>query len=484
MGTKKLNPTLGLWAVLVGSFFLISPIFAVIDILPDFIGYAFICYGVSKFADMEDRLERAAKLFRRMALLGVARLIAIVVTYGMSSPVERPAMQLLCSFVLCVLDVMTLIPAWKHMSEGLLYLATRNDGKAVFDVSYRPNSKARDPRYIEKTLLEKISHATLIFLVAREVLAVLPEFAVLNATEGGADVGLRTTLYEYIGFMRVVCAAAVTIWGIVWLVRFVRFAIHLGKDKAFFAAMREKYTQEVLIKPELFARRGIKRGMVFMCVGFAFALDFFLNDLYVTPICVMPDFLMGLLIGVGLLLIRKYVKGNRWVFAVVTTGVYTAVSATEWVLQFNVFKMSDIAYRFNYFIRDIDLYNRWTYMMAVRVAVGVACMVMMFALIHLLSDVIKRYTGFTVAIEHNPATQMRIKALHKELRTKLWVSFGFGCATAVSSVVYLFAYTQSMQSLWQMWGLVDIVMAVVFAITFIYATMQIFKQIDYKYLLS
>lgn len=475
MKTKKLSAKLGLGAVLAGSLFLISPMFAVIDVWPDFIGYALILWGVGKFADMNAKIADAATYFRRMVLLGVARMVAVLVVYGMASPTERPTMQLLCSFVLCVLDCMTLIPAWKNLSGGLLYLATRHGGEALFDVSYKKKNIKRD-----KTLLDKITKSTVVFLVAREVLSTLPEFSVLTSPQGGADVTTRTSLYEYIGFMRQMCSIIVVIWGIVWLVKFLRFGFHLGHDKLFFEQMREKYQNEVLTRPELFARRGVKSAMVFMCIGMAFSVDFFLADIYTIPLCVTPDFLLGLLVMVGLLIIRKYVKSSRFISTMIVTVVYTALAAMEWAMQLIYIDMRDMRWAYH----DEVFFERWQHMIVVKVLTSLAFIVLMVFLVKLLGDAVNRYTGFSVTAHDSQNPNERIKELHRELKKRLWVAFGVGVASAISSVMYIITLPLSSNTLWELVGVVDIAIPMILAVVFVHATMQIFEQIDYKYMLS
>ena len=496
MKTKKLSPTLGLWAVIVGSFFLISPMFAVVDILPDFIGYAFILFGVSKLADMNDKIEASAKLFRRLVILGVVRLVAILVVYGMASPTEKPTLQLLTSFVRAILDVMTLVPAWKNLSGGLLYLSTRHGGQAVFDMAYpakpkKPKkvksskkAKQKPPKKVKpktKTLLDKLTKSTLVYLVVREALSTLPEFAVLSSTQGGADTATLTSLYDYIGFMRQMCSIIVVVWGVVWLVRFVRFALHLGKDKVFFDAMTAKYQTEVLTRPELFARRGVKRAMVFMCIGVVFSVDFFLSELYTSPICVTPDFLMGILLLVGLLLIRKYVKGSRWTPCVVATVGYTLLTAVEFVLQIAYINMTDLRWAYH----DGLFYERWQHMIVVRVITALSFVALLLWLISLLGDVIEKYTGFSVTGHDSANPSQRVKELHRELKRRLYVVLGVGIAVAVVSVLYIATLPLVSSAIWwEFVGVIDVILPMIYAVVFIHATMQIFEQIDYKYMLS
>ena len=471
MKAKKLSPKLGLGAVLVGSFFLISPIFAIIDVLPDFIGYAFILFGVSKLADINDKIAESAALFRRLVILGLVRWGVVFFVYGVSSPIERPTLQLLCSFVLCVLDCVTLIPAWKSLSAGILYLSTRHGGEAVFDKAYTGQPKH------DKTLLERMTSATLTFLVAREVLSVLPEFAVLNSSKGGADVATRTALYDYIGFMRSACGLIVLVWGVIWFIGFVRFARHVGKDKVFFAAVTEKYGAEVLSRPELFARRGVKRAMICMCAGLVFSVDIVVSDLYTDPVCVTPDFLMGLLLLAGLWLMRKYVHRGKFAVAFILTLLYTALTVAEWITPLSWMNVGNLYH-------NAQEYQLWTTAVRLRGVVSVLSVAVILSLVRLLCDVIVRYTGFSVTDYDSAQPSLRIRELHKSLRNRLWLSVGFGAATAASSVVAIEVSPFAAYTMWEAWIVVDVALPILYAVTFIYATVKIFEQIDYKYMLS
>ncbi len=472
MKEKRLSPTLGLWAVLMGSFFLISPMLAVVDVLPDFIGYALILFGVSRFADMNDKIEDAAKLFRRLMILGLVRMGAIVFIYGVSSPVEQPVLQLLCSFVLGVLECMTLIPAWKKLSGGLLYLSSRHGGEVVFATSYAGKRNGSS-----KTLLERTTHATIVFLVAREVLATLPEFTVLTSEKGGMEAGEGLAIYDYISFMRETCAVIVLVWGVIWLVRFLRFGFYLGKDEIFLTAMREKYSQEVLTRPELFARRAVKRAMILMCIGMCFSVDFFLADLHTTPICVTPDFIMGILLTVGLLMMRKYADKRRLISATAVTSVYTLLAVAEWILPLSwmdIRKLHNAPY----------LYERWTWAIIFSGVMALLSVGALLLLMGVLFNVIDRYTGFSVTAHDSASPNLRVAEIHRSLKRRLWVAFGLGVVTAASSVVSVVVLPFSEYSLWELWGTVDILLPIICAVMFILAVMEIFEQIDYKYMLS
>ncbi len=473
MRKKKLSPTLGLGYMIAGACFLISPMLAIVDVLPDFIGYALILKGIYCLSDMNDSISEAARLFRRMIILGLVRLALVFFVYGMASPTEQPTLQLLCSFVLAVLDCMTLIPAWKYFSNGLIYLATRHEGTAVFDKQY-PGARKRVPEG-SKSRTEKVTSFTLFFLVAREVFSVLPEFAVLTHEKGGAEEGNRIMAYEYIGLMRQMCALVVVVLAIIWLVKFIRYMKHLMKDTPFFENLRHKYEAEVLTRPELFARRGVKAALVFLCVGFVFTVDFFMDN-----ICITPDFLFGLFVLIGLLLIRKFVKTKLWYGALAVTVIYIPATVGEWILQLNYFTLSDASEVY----RHIEPYNRWMNMLFVRGGTLALGLVLLLFLMLVLMQAVKRYTGFSITAHDSATPNLRVREVHRNLNMRLWIAFGLAVIAAAASIVYLLTLPLARETLWEAWLFADLLISGIFIVSFAHTVMVIFEQIDYKYMLS
>lgn len=473
MRTKKLSPTLGMGYVIAGVCFLISPMLAVVDILPDFIGYALILKGIYCLSDMDEHISEAARLFRRLLILAIVRLGLVFFIYGMASDTEQPTLQLLCSFVLAILDCMAIIPAWRSLGNGLIYLGTRLEGKAVFDKRYPASHKRIYSN--TKTLTERTFGYTVFFLVTREVLSTLPEFTVLTHQLGGADAGNRTMVYEFIGLMRGMCATLVVILGIIWLVKIIRYLVHLMQDRPFFEALRHKYETEVLTRPELFARRGVKLALVFLCVGLILTVDLFLDD-----VCVTPDFLFGIFSVISLLCLKKHVKGQAWTAALVGSVAYILLTAGEWVLQLGYFTLSDGVWAF----RKAEIYALWMNMNYVRAITLLAGLLLMFLLVRVLIQAAKQYTGFSVTARDSVRPNERVAEVHRDLTHRLWIGFGLFAAASVASMVYMLTLPLAHDSLWEAWGFVDVVITGIFAAFFIHTVTVIFEQIDYKYLLS
>ena len=58
--------------------FLFNPNIAVIDVLPDFIGYILISLALIKLSDINETIAEAASLFNKMILIDAAKIFAIV----------------------------------------------------------------------------------------------------------------------------------------------------------------------------------------------------------------------------------------------------------------------------------------------------------------------------------------------------------------------------------------------------------------------
>ncbi len=470
MSQRRVRPTLGLGWVMIGAFFLISPYFAVADVLPDFIGYAFILKGLYCLSDMNDRIEEASRLFRRLLILSCVRVVLLLFIFGVAAPAERPTMQLLCCFVMAILDCMTLIPAWKNLSGGLIYLGTRHEGKAVFDKCY-PGGEPRSAL----SLTESTFLFTTVFLVAREILSVLPELTVLSHSLGGAEMERPIGLYDYIGLLRGISAAIVLVFGVIWLFKFIRYFSHLLKDGIFFENLRQKYEAEVLTRPELFARRGVKCAMIFLCVALVFTVDFFLDD-----VCVTPDFIFGILSVIALLILRKYIKTPWWNAAMALSVLYIPLTACEWLLQQFYFRLSEGASAY----RRADVYYQWVNMNVVRAVTLIVGLVLMVLLVKVLEEIVRRYTGFSVTAYDSAQPSERVREVHKDLTTRLWIAFGLGVLSSAASQIYMAVLPVMENTLWEMWGAADFLLTGIFVAFFVHTVTLIFEQIDYKYMLS
>lgn len=416
-GVKKLNRSLGLGMITAGAWFLFEPYIGVLDLLPDAAGYLFIFLGLYRMADLDDRLAEARKGARNLALLGLARLVAMFLSFGVVSPTEQPVFMLLALFSLAVLDCLVLVPMWRNFCGGLLYLGARHDATVMFD----RRGLGKRPRIYN--MVERYTTISTVFFILHEALAVLPELTVLSHEKGGAELGQGTHYYDFVGFFRVVGIAISLVLGIIWLILTIRTIRRLKGDTPFFARLTEKYRAEILPRHDLFARRAVGSAMVCLIVAAVLSMDIYLDG-----INLVPDFLSAILLLLSVLFLQKYAGKNR--LAQVLTVAFGLSAAVTWVMQFKYFNKNDMAYVF----RDPDVYQRWSSVLFVQCVTVALFFAAVAFILKSIFGMVKKYTGLHAYREGSAYVAERNQAIHHLLRRKLIVVLVFAGLVALSTL--------------------------------------------------
>ena len=417
---KKLTRYLGLSYMVAGACFLFEPYIGIIDLLPDALGYLFLFLGLYRFADLDDRLGEARKGARNLALVGIARWIAMFLAFGFVSPTEQPVFMLLALFSLAVLDCIALIPMWKHFCGGLLYMGSRYDATAMFD---RRRIGRRQGTY---NAVEKYTAVSVVFFILHEALAVLPELTVLSHEMGGAELGQGTHYYDFVGLFRGVGILLSLVLGIIWLILTICFIHKLKGDKPFFEKLTEKYRTEILTRHDMWAMRAVRASMICLVTAAVFSLDFYLDG-----VNLLPDFLTAVLLFLSVWFIRAY-AGKKPLLLVVMAAL-GAVSAIPWVMQIRkYFVWGDTAEVF----RHDETFARWQTVVVLQV-VSSALFILSFALIlHHLYRMVKRYTGLRAFREGSTYAKERSESIHRLIRKKLIAVMVSACLVALSTLFH------------------------------------------------
>ncbi len=487
--------SLGLDLVLAGAFFLFDPFISVFDLLPDFVGYLLITVGLYRLGDLDDRMADAARLSRRMVLLGVLRLSAVALIFGVISPSEQPTFVLLVLFSLGVLDVIVLVPLWKSLGAGLLYLGTRHDATALLDrarpLRRRPSKKNHRAEHTYNATERYVAQTT-VFLILREILVILPETTVLTHERGGAEVGEGTIFYDFVGLFRLFGIAVSLGLGIAWLIITIRFLRRVMADRPFVERLRTLYISDILPRHDLFARRAVKAALIALTAAFACGANF-----YIDGINIFPDLPVAILFGLSLFLIRRYAGRERW--AAVTVGAYGVATLATFLAQFFCLRMEQIADVKD----DPALAPRYTTML---VLVSVTAFLFCLASVLVLRAVYRltlRHTGVAALREGSSYAEDRNRAIHRHLRGKL-IAVGIVAAVcAVSSVVqwgviphmpdlaafggtdgagetmFIFFYDLIRQG----YGVIDFALRALLVGLSVHACSEIFEQMEYSHLM-
>ena len=414
----KVGKYLGIGLFTAGAFFLFDPFVSVLDMLPDALGYLFLLWGLYRLSDMDDRLMEAAKGMRLLAVIGLARPVALLMAFGLVSPVEQPVFILLALFTLGVLDCIVLIPMWKNLCGGLLYLGSRNDATALLD---RRRRNGQPGTY---NAMEKYTAYSVFFFIARECLVILPEVTVLFHEKGGVELNEASRLYDFVGLYRVVGMAVSLVLGLIWLIQTIRLFRRIKGDTPLWERLTHKYCTEVLVRHDLFAMRAVKLSLGCLIIATVCSLD-----LYLDGVNVIPDVFSALFLGMSLLFLRRYTGKN--LPAAVTTAAYGLFAAISWILQLKGYcRITDLT---NGIPEGAD-FDRWQNTVLLQSVSSILFLVSVLLVLRSLFGLVKRYTGVHAYGDDTDYATRRTEAIHTLIRKKLIVVAVLAAITALATL--------------------------------------------------
>ena len=240
----KRKDGMGYGLMLIAGVFLWNPVVGMIDILPDFIGYLFLLAGLSRIADLGDRLGEARERFRVVFRISLGELVAqfLVNVFIRNAPViddphgqNLPAWTLLFSFIVFAAECYFLIPAYRELFRGLGALAERKDA------AHLKNDRRDRSQY------DRMGTFAVIFVAGKNLLSLLPEFSSVSTYEyESGSTFFRFDWYEYIDLLRLILLVPALILTVVWLVRWIALFSGAKRDAAFQSAICADYESQVL----------------------------------------------------------------------------------------------------------------------------------------------------------------------------------------------------------------------------------------------
>ncbi len=452
----KERKNLGLGLLPIAAFFLFNPTFAVLDVLPDVIGYLLLYIGLRPLADMNYHIEDALGCFWRMIGVSGLQLLSLFWLFGICTTKERPVAILLFSFTFAVFEILLLTKGFREMYEGFLYLGSRMDATAVF-VEDKKNRSATS----------RIELLTIVFVFAKAVLTTLPEFASLtqNTYDSGSSL---SRMYQYISLFRTIAVGAMLIINILRLTKFIEYTLSLITDRPFIEALEEKYRTEVLPKESLFIRRAIQLGTVILGIALIPTLD-----IYIDYVDFLPDFLCPAILLVGYFTLGKYTGKSR---------LFIPLAAANIVTSFIAY-LATVNYYAHYSIAMIETfdsaYNAYIILCIIKCVDALSFLAMMLSLRPILGHIIENFTGFIPMDMANQKKSDKLAYVHGELKRKVTVLTVFAVIASVMSVLYI-TLIRYLNFMW----LIEFVFYLILIIVFISATRAIVGEVEEKYMLE
>ena len=450
----KFKKYAGIGMLIWGFMFLFNPEIAVIDILPDFIGYALICAGLTNLSDIYYQFADAKKAFSKGILISAAKLVSFFVLVGLFSYSERPVGMLLFTFVFAVLELIYIIPAYRYLFEGFLYASQRLDSDSVLKYAYNDRKtekilkKCRKKGTNPQNLTVRAYKRAAVFVIIKNTLAVAPELTSL----------INNNQYTYIGLLRFFSVIICLVFGMFFLINTVRYFVALKKDKIFINQLEEKYNLEVLPKAHIFTQR--KVSAMLTC---SMTLAFLSINLYSDEINLIPQFLFFALAIFLFSSLKEY--GKLKVRGTLLAVIGFAVSAVEWILSVIFYK--------NHYIGEVSKFPH-AYKEYYTVAVFSVLQSLLFVatvaiLLFVIYNIAKTHTGKP---EYENGIPVRNKVHKFELFTYKKACVIAAVMAFISKLCYLFNIFASPFSInfWmiEMSPLIDTISSIIFALYFAY----------------
>ena len=394
----RLRKNIGFTLIFFAFFFLFEPSYALVDPLPDFIGYTILCIALMNLADINDKIKRAQISFRNGIILSVLRTISLVIVNKTAEEGEQSIGQLLFVFVFALCELIILIPGYKALFEGLLTLGTFEGGEAV-------HLKKRDNA---KNASEKAFSFTVSFLILKNIVCALPEFTSLHANSG----------YEFANILRIFAIIIVAPVGLYWLLNTLVYFKRVEKDAPFIEALTQKYIDKAAGSPDFFKNRAYTWSH-YAVLG-ALLLSF---DLYLEKLNVIPDFLFYGAVIILVVLLRKHVRYAGAIVALSTLGVLWSISIHIIEKEFySRFYIEAI-------IKNFDAYNHFNLLVCVYAVESIVFIALLFFILRAL------YKNFAEMIfeKHSNTDSYYIEHC-KSLKSRAIVCFIIGIFNTVATM--------------------------------------------------
>lgn len=462
MNKRNKKHLMGLPLISAGFLFFFLPDFTVLDILPDLIGYLLISSGLTKFSDMYEELAEAKKLFSRLALLGVAKLLSVFIVFGVSDGVERPTTILMAMFIISAAELIMIIPAYIKLFDGITYMGTREDGVSVFRKSGEKHIKKR-------SYTDRIKRSTLIFVVVKNFLAVLPEMLALSGVDTVQS--YNYSRYDFINHFRVISMTIILITGIVWVIKIRKYFSALKKDIPFIERLNEKYNKDVFNVKTRFVVRRIKNSLLVFGLGAVLALDLYIDGN--AGFNLIPDFFAAVCFIVAAIMIGDK-KCIYKIMTVTSAAAYAIISIVSYVFinYFNSdFHPKDVS-------RKVLAFNRWGIALTISAAEAVCFIIMVASVSMLLYQVVKKHCGY-IPIHESIDPVSKSKEIYARLRKYICLSFSFGALAGIAIFFRVLSFRINAISEWS-W-MIELAFEIIFAITFISALYKINEEVEEKY---
>lgn len=302
--------------MILSAVILANPFFGVLDILPDFIAYAFIIYAISDLSLMYSQFEDAKSGFTKLMWLSISR-IPFVVLCGWLSENHGSEIMISTAVVLIygVAELIFAVPAFNSFFAGTEHIADMSGSSC--------DATDSDKKAGVRTV-------TVIFLIARSVLSLLPELLYVPVTVDGAP---------FAGFhfvATVICSVAEAVFAAVFLIYIVSYINSIFASDVICDYIDEQTERESAILSGMRVSRDLFLILNLIAVAVGFGIDLIFDD-----VNVLPDTVSAFILVVTCVYARKYTDMKSFKVLIVSGTVYAVFSFLSYWMNMRFLKKYD-----------------------------------------------------------------------------------------------------------------------------------------------
>ncbi len=252
--------------LIAAAFFLFNPNINILDVLPDCFAYLLLYYGLSGTEFLVPHFEDARRWFLRLFWLTLSRIPAFFLmssmTHGDSS---LGVTTTLFALVYGICELLCLFPAIRTFYAGMEYLAERHGAFAF-----------AGPR------MKQARHYTYLALVAKPILAFLPELCYLTLQDPLFVSGAIDYVYFRPHLIVLACLIGLVL-GILFLVAFLRYCRQAAGDPSSAEILRRLQSQTEAPARGADVQRRIRLATLFLTLGALSCLDLIFDRINYLP---------------------------------------------------------------------------------------------------------------------------------------------------------------------------------------------------------
>ena len=293
MKNKKIN--MGLPVAALGMFFLVNPVITIIDVIPDFIGYILMVYGIDKLADMEDRFASAKKYFTILAVISGAKTAVCLLL-----PILDGTFIILFSFVFAVGEAVCFIPAMLSLFGGFHYYGMRYESLDCYGVYKQKGGGCKKICTSDSVLVFSI-----IAFAIRSLACFLPQLPIILQARTTVSIGSEyavdwTYFVPHFYFFASIITLAVCL---PWAFRIRRYILGIAQDEMLMTKLSEIYSENIAGDESHFAEKKTAVVRILTILGAVFCFS-----IYIDYVNWLPGGAAGVFFAVAALMMRRESK--------------------------------------------------------------------------------------------------------------------------------------------------------------------------------